>query len=210
MQFFYKRRWRLIILGVALILILVSRSILYVNFVQPIALFIWTAWRVMASVNQNVYWTLLLVVGLLPLIWMIFSTDRSVARSAYRQDPLPPRRVEHWEHLLAGADGSQKDQERFHEEWDKLIQSVEAQASRSDKDVFSGDAPGQTGPQPETSYKTTRIAPERGRFPPIQKLWLLLPESVQHRLTRFKKTDDRWIRESLRWMETELDIPNGN
>lgn len=209
MQFVGKRRWRLLILGVALVLILVSRSFLYANFVQPIALFLWAAWRVMASVNQNVYWTLLLAGGLLPLIWMIFSANEPVTPSAYHQEPLPPGRVEYWQRLLAGAHGGKKDRERFREEWDRLLQSVEAQASRSDTNDVSEDVPGQDESLPEVSRWSAKSALRWGRAPKIPGLLALLPESLQRRLARFTKTDDRWIRESLRWMESELDIPNG-
>jgi 4-amino-4-deoxy-L-arabinose transferase-like glycosyltransferase len=210
MKFLAKRRWRLLILGAALVLILVSRSFLYATFVQPIALFLWAAWRVMVSVNQNVYWTLLLAGGLIPLIWLLFSTQRSVARSAYNQEPLPPGRVEHWELLLAGANGSQKDRERFREQWDQLLQSVEARASRSDANGVSGADPDRTESQPGASHFTARPAPVRQRAAQIPGLLQLLPESLQRRLARFSKTDDRWMREQLKWMESELDIPNGN
>jgi hypothetical protein len=210
MQFLAKRRWRLLILGVALVLILASRSFLYVNFVQPITLFLWAAWRVMASVNQNVYWSLLLALGLLPLIWMIFSDKGSVTRSAYRKEPLPPGRVDQWELLLAGANGNQKERERLNEEWDRLLQSVQAQAKRSETNDISGDTRDQTGSSPEVPRQITAAAPKRGHAPQLPGILLLLPESLQRRLTRFIKTEDRWIRESLRWMESELDIPNGN
>jgi hypothetical protein len=210
MKFLAKRRWRLLILGAALLLILVSRSFLYANFVQPIALFLWAAWRVMASINQSVYWTLLLAGGMLPLIWMMFSTKGPAARSAYHQEPLPPGRVEHWELMLAGANGSQKDRERLLEEWDRLLQSVEARASRSDANGVSGADPDRTESQQGASHFTARPAPVRQRAAQIPGLLQFLPESLQRRLTHDTKTDDRWIREHLRWMESELDIPNGN
>jgi hypothetical protein len=210
MKFLVKRRWRLLILGAALILILVSRSFLYANFVQPIALFLWAAWRVMASVNQNVYWALLLAGGMLPLIWMMFSTKGPVARSAYDQEPLPPGRVEQWELLLAGAKGSQKERERFHEEWDRLLQSVGAQASRSGANGVSGTDPDRIKSQSSASHLTARPVPLRQRAAQIPGLLQLLPGSLRRRLTRFSKTDDRWIREQLKWMESELDIPNGS
>lgn len=210
MQFLAKRRWRFLILGVALLLILVTRSYLHANFVQPIALFLWAAWRVMASVNQNVYWTLLLVLGLLPLIWTMFSDKGSVTRSAYHQEPLPPGRVEHWELLLAGANGSQKDRERLHEEWDRLLQSVEAQEGRSEQNDGSRDARDPTGSSPEVPRQMATAAPERWHAPQVPGIFLLLPDSLQRRMSRFMKTDDRWIRESLRWMESALDNPNDN
>ncbi len=210
MQFAAKRRWRLIILGTALVLILASRSLLYANFVQPIALFLWAAWRVMASVNQSVYWTLLLLVGLLPLIWMTFSRRETVARSAYHQEPLPPSRVEHWQHLLAGANGSQKDRERLHDEWDRLLQSVEAKPGPSDTNDLDRDDHGQAGSLLPASDQAHNTAPGRGHAPQVPGSLRWLPESVQRRLTRFTKTNDRWILESLSWMESELDIAHGN
>ena len=210
MQFLAKRRWRLLILGAVLVLILASRSFLNINFVQPITLFLWAAWRVMASVNQNVYWTLLLVVGLLPVIWMMFSDKGSVARSAYQQEPLPPGRVEQWELLLAGANGSQDERDRLHEEWGRLLQSVEAQAGRSELNEVSRVDRDLTGSLPEVSRQITSAAAKRGHAPQIPRIFQLLPESLQRRLARIIKTDDRWFRASLRWMESELDIPDGN
>jgi hypothetical protein len=207
MQFVVKRRWRLLILGVALALILISRSFLYVNFVQPIALFLWAAWRVMASVNQNVFWTLLLTGGLIPLIWMIFSAKGSVARSAYHQEPLPPGRVEHWEFLLSGANSSQKSRERLREEWGELLQSVMAHSNRADTVDYSGGDNTYIESLPEGLRRIVKPAGRRESVPQIQRILQLLPESVRPRLERNTKTDDRWIRESLRWMESELDIP---
>ena len=210
MQFLAKRRWRLFIIGAVLVLILASRSFLYVTFVQPITIFLWAAWRVMGSVNQNVYWTLLLALGLLPLIWMMFSNKGSAARSAYLQEPLPPGHIEQWELLLAGANGSQKERERFHEEWDRLLQSVEAQAGRSELIDVSQDARAQVGSSPKVPSQIASAAPERWHAPQVPGIFLLLPDSLQRRMSRFIKTDDRWIRESLRWMESALDNPNDN
>jgi hypothetical protein len=204
MQFIRKRRWRLLNLGVILVLIVTSRSFINVYFVQPIALFLWAAWRVLASVHQNVYWTLLLVGGFLPLVWMIFSAKGVTARSAYRQDPLPPGRVEYWEQLLAGVHGNQKDQERVRKEWGMLIQSVMAQAGWSNRDDFSGD---DIESLAEVSRWITRPASGPGRVPWVQKFKQRLPQSFQQCLTSMMNTDDPWIRDSLRWMESELDIP---
>jgi hypothetical protein len=207
MQFIRKRKWRLLIIGFVLVLIVIFRSFLYGNFVHPIALFLWAAWRVLASVHQNVYWTLLLAGGFLPLIWMIFSAKGATARSAYRQDPLPPGRVEHWERLLAVAHGSRKDQERLRAEWDKLLQSVVAQAGRSNMNDYPGDDAGGIEYSPESTLLIARNTSEHGRVPWVQKCTRWLPPSIRQHLRPMIKINDQWIRDSLGRMESELDIP---
>jgi hypothetical protein len=210
MQFLPKRRGRILVLVLVLALIGCFRSFFFDNLVQPIALFLWAAWRVLASIHQNVYWVLLLAGGLTPLLWLILSRGGENARSAYRLDPLPPGRVEHWEVLLAGAEVSDQGRERLRDEVAGLYQSVSARAARSATDGSDGEAadPGSELPDEFPGLRSSGLrAPGAGRVPLTHKIQHRLPYRLQRRMRVFH-TDSLWLRKSLQWMEKELDIPN--
>jgi hypothetical protein len=185
------------------------RSFLMAYLIEPAALFFWVVWRIAASVDQNVYWALLIVLGFFPIIRLLQSASNLTHGSTYQQETPPRGRVEHWrKQIEEGATGR-----RGH---DSLRKSLRA---------LSSDLLAQSG---------IEMAPDRGgagnplHTPINARVFQLLWDngaaaggfqaSVSSRASRWfrnlasalRRPDYGWVDETLTWMETELDIHDEN
>ena len=68
--------------------------------VQPIAAILWAGWRVIASVDQGVYWLLLIVLCTLLTIRVFSIREFKQPAPEDRHTPLQLTRVEHWRALF--------------------------------------------------------------------------------------------------------------
>ncbi len=100
------RRWPwLAALSMLMAVIVVFRSALIALVLRPIALLLWALWRILASVDQNVLWLILigicsaLVVRVVPLPR---GTEDEV-ESEPGHGSISPSRLAHWTTVAAGA-----------------------------------------------------------------------------------------------------------
>src|SRR5512146_2785329 len=93
----------LLALGLCLGLTIVLRAFVITYVVEPVALSLWLAWRVLLSVDQRVYWALIV---LLCIAWLISLLPYTNAEPSAREDREPPRPdvgVQRWQSLLQDA-----------------------------------------------------------------------------------------------------------
>ena len=189
-------------------LVIGFRSFFMVYIIEPIALLCWTAWRIISSIDQNIYWAMLIVISAILVLYQLLPGKEAAPRSLYKEKQNSPNRVEHWQKLItdSAAGGDKSDQLR-----DSL------------KGLFGSMIAEKTQPGPidmdELIAKgrvSLPLAVQRFLFPPEQesvtlqeKIMGLAPEWFRNWTSKLSKRDKSVIEEMLRWMENELEINNG-
>lgn len=92
----------LILLGV-LALSIGFRTLAASVIVQPIGVLAWAAWRIMLSVDQDVYWLILLLACTVAAISLLPAPRRGEGQQAYAREFLPPAPVAYWRERLEAA-----------------------------------------------------------------------------------------------------------
>ena len=108
------------------------RSFLMVNVIEPVADLCWAIWQAVASVNQNFYWAILIIICSILMIRLLPSEKDNTAGSAYRYTYKSPSRVEYWNTLIQNAVLGTDEAEQLRENLKRLLESVIAQDGRSD------------------------------------------------------------------------------
>jgi hypothetical protein len=189
--------------------IVIFRAFIFTNIVRPVALLFWALWRIVSSVNQNIYWVALIVLCLI-LILRILPFDQDISsRSIYNDRARSPARVEHWQTLIKAAVPGNDKSRLLRDSLRNLLISVISQDEQFnpidlEKIIATGEAPISLAAQ---QY----ILPTGNRdrkFSIKQKMatLLLTPIWLRKWIGKFIHQDYTSIDETLRWMETELEI----
>ena len=114
----------LLLLGLCLILAIVFRAFILSYVVQPVALSLWLAWRVVLSVDQSVYWT---AIVLLCVAWIIALLPRESSAILAENDHEPRRTevgVKRWQTLFQDAARSADGQDALRTRLRSLLSSA--------------------------------------------------------------------------------------
>jgi hypothetical protein len=192
-------------------LIVIYRSFLMVYIIEPVAVLFWIIWRSVTSVDQKLYWIILILFCAILLIRFITSEKDAAPTSAYNYTHNSPNRVEYWQTILEEAVLGKKESEYLHDRLEKLFLAVVAQTKRPDS-AGSGEI---------NAKEKISLSPaaQRYLFPPTPKVgrpsksWrlnilFLLPRRLRKRARMFIHQDNTLINEILTWMEAELEINN--
>ena len=185
------------------------RSFLLTNIVEPVALLFWALWRIITSVDQHIYWSVLIVFCSILALRLIPSGNDSSSGSAYNDREKSLIRVEHWQTLMRNAVLGNDESRRLRDSLKDLLRSIAAQDERSEsielEDVLTkGEIP-------------LSLAVQQYLFPPAdtggkffinQKINPMLrsPRWLRKWIGKFIYQDNTLIDEIIRWMETELEI----
>lgn len=192
-------------------LFVIFRSFLMDYIIEPIALLFWAVWRIISSVDQNVYWIALIVFCAILVVRLIPSDKDNSPSLAYSHTYKPPNRVEYWQTLIdesiLGKNKSEYLRNRIKELSMTVISQVE-QPAKMDADEMIA-----------TGIPSLPPAARQYLFPPNGKDGI---SSIKDQLDN-KVFVPRWLRkwqrryiqqnnvildEILTWMETELEISN--
>lgn len=205
-----KQSWPLLLfLGSLIGLAFGFRSFFLTNFIEPIAIVCWAVWRIVASVNQNIYWMILIFVCTLLLIRLIPSGKANSPNPAYTYRHQSPSRVIYWQTLIRDATLGDEKAAYLRDDLKQLILSAFAKNKQSHPmDVAEIIA---TGKIP-LSLKARHFLfpPDRqGRTNPISR-WLDIasvhPKWLPGWAGKFARRDTTGISEILECLETEMEI----
>ncbi len=172
--------------------------------VRPVAISLWATWRIIISVDQGVYWILLIALCSLLMI-RVFSASDPVAPAASDEQPAKqrPTRVEHWRRLFRSAAHTAEADAALRASLRGLLADTIRQADR-----------------PVGADLGEALATRHITLPPRVRRYLELddvgdlrrPRSFSLRsllrqwLGRPPQQDSGTIDEVLHWMETALEI----
>lgn len=182
------RRYLISMLGLVVILILLVafRSLLAAYVLTPLVLFAQTVWKMVASVHQSVYWTILVVFCFLLTIRLIPPRENRSTRSAYRYNYKPPNKFEAWRTSMLDARSDANAKEYLRNSLDELVLSLSESQPRT--------------PLPPAVRRYLDYQPANRNF-----ISSLLPKMFRKKDEIFDD-DNPPIDELLRWMEIELEI----
>lgn len=186
-------------------------SLVMTNVIEPIALVFWVVWRIIASVDQIIYWIILIAAGFLLVIRLIPNRDDVTAKAAYNYTYRPGNRIEYWKSLIRDSALERESAEILHANLKSLLTSI----FRNSQDSRPIDV---------AELAATRKVPlslETQRFlfsPRKRDKTVTLSATLSALLLRSRwlpgKTgetnhqDAKSIDEIIRWIETEMEISN--
>lgn len=123
-----KIRWRYILLSLALTLLIVFAfwfpAYFHVFVIKPIVSILWLVYRTLSTVNQEVYWALLILTSLFLFFGMVPNQNKGLDRPAYQSSIHENNRVAYWEALLKSAEGSETDRLALQRKLGALNQAI--------------------------------------------------------------------------------------
>jgi len=93
----------LLLLSLFLGIVLGFPTFVTIYIVEPVAVLLWAAWRIVASVDQNVYWALLIVLCSMLMIRVFSSGNSSPPSPEHPHKRESATRVERWQALFTEA-----------------------------------------------------------------------------------------------------------
>jgi len=199
----------ILILIVFVSLVVTFRSFLWINIIEPIALLCWAVWRIISSVNQQIYWMILIVICTILVFRLFLSGKTYFPQSAYYETYKPPNRVEYWQTLLKDATLGKKENEDLHDNLKQLLIGILAEDERSDSlDFDEIVAEGQVT-LPLALHRLLGPRKEKRKLFSIihqQNLIPITPRWLRRWVMKFFPRDNTLIDETLKWMEAELEI----
>ena len=198
-----------LVLCLFLALVLWFRSFLMMNIIEPIAILLWAFWRIITSVNQNIYWMVLIVICLILVIRLVPSGDDNSPSPAYNYVYKSLNRVEHWRILIKDAILGKEETEYLRDSLKKLFISVIAQAERSDPTDLEEIIATEKIPLPIAAHRF--LFPPKGMggmFSTSRRLniMFLTPRWFRRWAGKFIQQDTTSIDKILEWMESEMEI----
>lgn len=114
------------LLGILLALLVIFRSVFLALIVEPLALAFWAAWRILSSVNQEIYWGMLIAAaGWLTIRMLPMHPARY--RKTYQADrPDASPRLTYWQSLLRGSSRKADQRQLLHQNLKTLLAATVA------------------------------------------------------------------------------------
>lgn len=196
----------LVILGS---LVVGFRSFLVTHIITPVVLLFWAAWRVVISVDQNIYWILLIVFCAILVFRLIPTRNGKTPDSAYNHRYRRLDRVEYWQSQILDAAFDVKERANLRAELQKLHIDSMTETERLDSPVAGEiNSKDKVSLSPEAQRYLYSQGGEPDKAPKKYRLnfMFLAPKWLRKRARRYLNQDNTMIDEILRKMETELEI----
>jgi hypothetical protein len=187
----------IIVLFLLVGLLLSFRSFLMANIVEPIAMLGWVAWRFVISVDQYLYWMLLVITCSILIVRFAFLGKGPLPQSAYHDPDAVLSRLEVWRQLIEQAALGKKERAEFQVRITQLY-----------LDSLGEQADLQQVAHPRLQDWFTLPAEERRAFSllPGSEKFSLFPKRLRKRLNQIIPPDYTLIDEILTQVEKELEI----
>jgi len=120
-------RWILLSLALALLLAFAFRNQAFFTsyIIEPVARILWLIYRTLLSVDQEIYWALLILAALILLLYMFPEYREHSIRPAYHNSMRLNDRVAEWEALLESAEESENACLELQQELENLRRSID-------------------------------------------------------------------------------------
>jgi hypothetical protein len=187
------------------------RSSLMNYIIEPIALLFWAVWRIISSVDQNLYWIALIVICAILVIRLIPSEKDSPPSPTYIYTYKPPNRVEYWQTIIdesrLGKHKSEYLRNRIKELTMTVISQVEQPATTELDEIVAAGIPSLP---PEARQYLFPSNGEDGISSIKDQLShnVFLPRWLRKWRRKYIHQNNATMDEVLTWMETELEINN--
>ncbi|MFC1879018.1 hypothetical protein ACFLZW_03810 [Chloroflexota bacterium] len=190
-------------------LIIGFRAYLMANIIEPVALLFWAVWQIIASVDQIIYWTALIVFCVILVFRLIPFRKDKTPNSSYNHTYKELNRVEFWQILFKEAVRGKNGSEDLRDSLMKLLLAVVDQKGRVEPAESTLIKPDKNILLPPALHKYLFPPSRKNRFlsiGPLSDFKLLIPRWQRRRTGEFNHKDNTAIKELLSWMEDDLEI----
>jgi hypothetical protein len=126
----------LLILAPFLLLLIFNRTILNEYFIDPITKLVWLLISVLRSLDQNIYWVLLVITAAIIVPLLLPDHTDQHAHTAYQEYPLLDDRLSYWNKLYKSAEGNLDDRKKLERALCEIRKSVnEIKGFGSNEDI---------------------------------------------------------------------------
>lgn len=201
------------LLGVLLFLAIYFRSFFMTNFIQPVAIFLWAFWRVISSVDQGIYWGILIVGCLVIIIGLVPGGIEERTEYPYVDPHRSVGRVEYWRALMMDSTFEKDMLETQRESLKKLLISFVAQEQRLEP-IDAGRIL-EAGELPLPPGVHTFLFPEKVKAAGLVggntlRLAFPAPKWLGRWLVRYYRPGDAAVIDTtLKWMESVMEMEHG-
>jgi hypothetical protein len=179
------------------------RSFFMANIIEPIAVLFWAFWRIIASVNQSIYWSILILICLILVLRLIPIENDNLPNPVYNYRYKPSSRVKYWQTLIDESILGKEEGKRLRVNLENLFKSANAESGRTDsKDSDEANANGQR----QLSLRAKRFLFPQKRTDGAFDIKSLIPKRFQRWSGKFVPQDTTAITEILEYMETEMEM----
>ena len=205
-----KIKWRKLLLRIGVVLLLAAliyayRFFLWARLVQPVAFVFWALWRVIASVDQIIYWYLLICLSVFFLVRQIPNEPQENSAYSHHAGGMV-KGAQRWHNLLQTALDSPEKRLQLRRELELMLITGLVLQDRSDRETVKQRLAEKAYPFPSEVYDY---------FYPDENRWIArLQESLRQSgwvlpgwLHLDKKKYQQTILGILQWMENTLEAP---
>lgn len=122
----------LLILLLVVALTFVLRTTLLTYLIEPIAALLWIAWQIVSSIDQQIYWALLITLCAILVFGLIPIRKQKPSKSAYTYANASQSRLEFWRSALKDAPRGKNEREFLRDNLKNLFIAVVSQSERSE------------------------------------------------------------------------------
>lgn len=185
------------------------RSFLMINIIEPIAILLWAFWRIITSVNQNIYWAILVIFCSALMIYLVPAGDSNSLSPAYNYMQRSQGRVEYWQSLFTNALMEKDGVGNLHSNLKELLISIIDQEERSSP--MNSERLISLGQAPLPISVHSFLFPPKGKHEMFSgdyqiQLLFLTPKRFRVWVRKFIQPNNTSIDEVLKWMETTMEI----
>jgi hypothetical protein len=200
-----QNNWRpLLVLSLVLGLIIYFQSFLITNIIEPIAVLFWALWRIISSVHQNYYWTILILISSMLLIHFI-PFRKNTSGLAYPEERSAPNRVEDWLRLMDNASDGTSETEYLRDSLKRLLISI-YQVERSHAIKVDEAVIPEAALLPESVHRYLFAA--KRKHDRRRQILLFIPKWFRRWVSQAFQIDNSAIEDTLTWMESMMEISN--
>jgi hypothetical protein len=177
--------------------------------IEPIALLFWAIWRIISSVDQIIYWIVLIVFCAFLIIRLIPSEKDNSSNLAYSQMYKPPNRVEYWQTLIdesmLGKNKSEYLRNRMKELVITILSQVEQPAATEADEIFATGIPSLSPAARQYLFPPDAKDGKSGKKNQKNNV-VFVPKWLRKWQRKFTHQNNVVLDEILNWIETELEL----
>lgn len=204
-----KTRKITLLISLTLLLILfayVFRTFIQVNIVEPAAFVLWAVWRALQSVNQNVYWQILIWGSVFLLIRFLPGKKSSQTAYQHKNNSKEIGGSLYWHHLLLEAQFSMEKRDFLRFELKSMLINTLALQQQVNRATVQTKFEQREYAFPDFVYQYLYVEDASGWKIALQNQWLgiasYFPAWLQQSITNTFITQTR---QTINWMQTQME-----
>lgn len=207
-----KQKRMLLVVGLLLIgtlLIIQFRIYLWNNLVEPIALLFWAGWRVILSVDQQIYWQLLIWGSIFFFLRFLPTQKERSTAYAEKENGKSIKGLAYWQILVSSAANDDDKRALLRRDLEKMLILGLSIQERVEKEEIKRRLSSHQMDCPEFIYAFfyPDQQDEKGIFEKIKKSHYFLPAWLRNLNHREKMQYQHTLSAILQWMEQTLEVP---